>query len=111
MTDDATEERPAPRKAPAMVTPLPRPELIHQLQMRQLELEIENEALRESVASLQKSEARNDLILERLPAALLVVDAQGRVIRANKEFTRFLSADQCRNEHRRDTGPSLDHDK
>jgi PAS domain S-box-containing protein len=67
-----------------MVTPLPRPELIHQLQMRQLELEIENEALRESVASLQKSEAWNDLILERLPAALLVVDAQGRVIRANK---------------------------
>jgi diguanylate cyclase (GGDEF)-like protein/PAS domain S-box-containing protein len=59
-------------------------ELMQQLQMRQIELEIENDALRESVAALRQSDGWTELILDSVAEAMLVVDAQGRVVRANR---------------------------
>jgi diguanylate cyclase (GGDEF)-like protein/PAS domain S-box-containing protein len=87
MSDETTEReaRQAAGRAGA-VTASPRSagELMQQLQMRQIELEIENDALRESVAALRQSDGWTELILDSVAEAMLVVDAQGRVVRANR---------------------------
>jgi diguanylate cyclase (GGDEF)-like protein/PAS domain S-box-containing protein len=83
MNDDATQEHPSLHKEPAVVSPLPRAELIHQLQMRQLELEVENEALKEAAEDRLRGDAWASLILDTVPEAMLVVDEQGRIVRAN----------------------------
>ena len=87
MSDETTEReaRQAAGRAGA-VTASPRSagELLQQLQMRQIELEIENDALRESVAALRQSDGWTELILDSVAEAMLVVDAQGRVVRANR---------------------------
>jgi diguanylate cyclase (GGDEF)-like protein/PAS domain S-box-containing protein len=56
---------------------------MHQLQMRQIELEIENEALKDAAADRLRGDAWASLILDSVPEAMLVVDAQGRIVRAN----------------------------
>ena len=56
---------------------------MHQLQMRQIELEIENEALKDAAADRLRGDAWAALILDTVPEAMLVVDEQGRIVRAN----------------------------
>jgi len=65
------------------LAPLPAEELMHQLQMRQIELEIENEALKEAAADRLRGDAWAALILDTVPEAMLVVDERGRIVRAN----------------------------
>lgn len=83
MNDDGMQESPSPQKEPGVVSPLPRTELLHQLQMRQLELEIENEALKAAAADRLRGDAWASLILDTVPEAMLLVDEQGRIVRAN----------------------------
>jgi PAS domain S-box-containing protein len=57
---------------------------MRQLQLRQLELEMENEALRDLVSDLRQRDQWTDQILESVPEGMLVVDPRGRVVRANR---------------------------
>ena len=72
-----------PLGAHKTVSPLPAEELMHQLQMRQIELEIENEALKDAAADRLRGDAWAALILDTVPEAMLVIDEQGRIVRAN----------------------------
>jgi diguanylate cyclase (GGDEF)-like protein/PAS domain S-box-containing protein len=56
---------------------------MHQLRMRQIELEIENDALRDAAADRSRGAAWAALILDTVPEAMLVVDEHGRIVRAN----------------------------
>ncbi|MDP2810819.1 MAG: EAL domain-containing protein [Rhodocyclaceae bacterium] len=68
----------------------PAAELLHELQRRQTELEIENEDLRQAAAALRRSDAWARLILDTVPEAMLVVDEQGRVISANRRTNELF---------------------
>ncbi|MCE9570085.1 MAG: PAS domain-containing protein, partial [Rhodocyclales bacterium] len=85
---DETTEREATQAAghAGAVTASPRSagELMQQLQMRQIELEIENDALSESVAAIRHSDGWTELIIDSVAEAMVVVDSQGRVVRANR---------------------------
>ena len=82
------ESATAPSRSP--LAPLPAGELLHQLQMRQIELDIENESLREEVAALRQSDTWVRLILDAAPEGMLVVDEMGRIVRANASAERIF---------------------
>ncbi len=85
----ATGESAAPPSR-SPLEPLPAGELLHQLQMRQIELEIENESLRDEVAALRQSDTWVKLVLDAAPEGMLVVDEMGRIVRANASAERIF---------------------
>ncbi|MGE0709232.1 MAG: ATP-binding protein [Planctomycetota bacterium] len=75
-------------------TPAPhepdRRHLLHELEVHQLELELQNEALLEARRELAAERARYAELFLDAPLGYLVVDAGGRVLEANREAARLL---------------------
>src|SRR5271169_3731561 len=57
--------------------------LIHELQVHQIELEMQNEELRQAQAQLEASGAKYSDLYDFAPASYLTVDERGIIIEAN----------------------------
>ena len=81
--------QPEPRKRPV-------PELLHELEVRQVELEMQNEALREMQMALLESRDRYADLYEFAPAGYLTLSADGVIAAINLTGTTLLG--KARNE-------------
>jgi PAS domain S-box-containing protein len=64
--------------------------LIHELQIHQVELEMQNEELRKSQIEAERSRREYQDLWEQLPAGYLIVDAAGRVSAVNRAGRRLF---------------------
>ena len=65
--------------------------LVHELQVHQIELEIQNEELRRIMADLEHSRNQFSLLFHRAPVGYLVLDDVGLVHEVNETFCRMVS--------------------
>ena len=65
---------------------------LHELQVHQIELEMQNDELQRSRADLEDSFARYFSLYDLAPVGYCTVDAQGRILRANLTLAYLLSA-------------------
>lgn len=65
-------------------------QLVHELQVHQLELEMQNEELRQTHELLESTRARYIDLYEFSPVGHLTLDARGRVLEANLRATTLL---------------------
>jgi PAS domain S-box-containing protein len=68
-------------------------ELIHELQVHQLELQLQNEALRETQEALQVARDEYAGLYDGAPVGYLTVDGQGTVARANATSGELLAVE------------------
>ncbi len=68
-------------------------ELIHDLQVHRVELEMQNEELREIQANLEKSRDRFSLLYHRAPCGYITVNASGMILEANRTMQEMLNLD------------------
>ncbi len=82
----------------AKITPIPStgsPQvLLHELQVHQIELEIQNEALRETQIELEQSRNRYIDLFEYAPVAYVIVSRDSRLTEANRLAARLLGYPQ-----------------
>jgi diguanylate cyclase (GGDEF)-like protein/PAS domain S-box-containing protein len=71
-------------------TPLAFRELLHELQVHQIELEMQNAALRESHSALELTQARYFDLYELAPVGYLTLELTGKVLEANLKATDML---------------------
>lgn len=67
--------------------------LIHELQVHQIELELQNEELRSAHEALQRSRAEYFELFHFAPIGYLVIDSDGVIQRGNLEITRLVQKD------------------
>jgi diguanylate cyclase (GGDEF)-like protein/PAS domain S-box-containing protein len=65
-------------------------DLIHDYQVHQIELEIQNEELRDAQRQLEKARDRYAQLFNEAPVGYLVIDANGVIIQANKTFADMI---------------------
>ena len=70
--------------------------LVHELEVRRSELEIENEELRRANALVEETQNRYFDLFEFAPVAYLTLDANGLVLEANQAIVRRLGAERTR---------------
>lgn len=68
--------------------------LLHELRVHQIELEIQNRALREAQDQLELSRDRYAELFEFAPMAYLTVEEDGRIIEVNLTASRMLGLDR-----------------
>lgn len=66
--------------------------LLHELQVHQIEVDMQHEELRQSRVDLENHLARQTNLVERAPAAFLVLDEAGVVCEINHAGVRLLGA-------------------
>ena len=67
--------------------------LVHELQVHQIELEMQNEELRRAQAALQTSEERFRNVVETSPDAIALLDLDGRILMASRQSASFFGFD------------------
>ncbi len=67
--------------------------LVHELQVHQIELEMQNDELRRAQGELEESRERFQELFERAPAGYLNVDADGVIVRANPAAGTLLGVE------------------
>ena len=75
--------------------------LLHELQVHQVEVDMQHEELRHSRADLENHLARQTNLVERAPAAFLVIDETTVVCEINRAGVRLLGAAGQHHLHRR----------
>lgn len=65
--------------------------LLHELQVHQIELEMQNEALRATQAELEAALTRSSNLFDFAPIPYLTTDAQGRICEANHAAARLFN--------------------
>ncbi|MCB1770269.1 MAG: response regulator [Candidatus Competibacteraceae bacterium] len=65
--------------------------LVHELQVHQIELEIQNEELRRIMADLEQSRNQFSLLFHRAPVGYLVLDEVGLIHEVNETFCRMVN--------------------
>nr|WP_231363371.1 EAL domain-containing protein [Thioalkalivibrio sp. ALM2T] len=69
--------------------------LVHELQIHQIELELQNEALRQAQHELEESRNRYVDLFESAPVAYVILARDGRLTDANQLATRLLGLTQA----------------
>lgn len=64
--------------------------LVHELQVHQIELELQNEELRRTHLELEAARARYSELYELAPVGFLTLNEQGRIVQANIRAARLL---------------------
>lgn len=89
-----TAQPPAPGSVaggPALLDPTVEAQrLLHELQVHQVELELQNEALRQAQSQLEQSQAHYVDLYESAPVGYCTLDAQGRITQANRYAAGLL---------------------
>ena len=86
-------------QTPAVQTPLSAPEIqrqFHELQVHQIELEMQNEELRESRAQEEAARARYSDLYDFAPVGYLTLDGQGMITQTNLAAARMLGLERAR---------------
>ncbi len=96
---EAAENRLA--NAPPPDSSRPADELLHELQVHQIELEIQNETLRESQLALEESRDRYVDLYEFAPVGYLTLTATGQIAEINLTGAALLGVERKRLQHRR----------
>ncbi|HPF60107.1 MAG TPA: ATP-binding protein [Candidatus Competibacteraceae bacterium] len=65
--------------------------LVHELQVHQIELELQNEELRRIMSDLEQSRNQFSLLFHRAPVGYLVLDEVGLIYEVNETFCRMLN--------------------
>jgi PAS domain S-box-containing protein len=68
--------------------------LVHELQVHQIELEMQNEELRRVMADLEESHKHFSLLFHRAPIGYLVLDQVGLIYEVNDTFCRMVGRDR-----------------
>ena len=79
---------------PVASAPLENASLIHDLEVHQIELEMQNRQLRETEAQLQGSMQRYMELYDFAPIAYLTLDVEGRIEEANLTAATFLGTER-----------------
>lgn len=65
--------------------------LLHELQVHQIELEIQNEELRRAMLELERSRDQFSLLFHQAPIGYLVLNEVGQIYEVNETFCRMVS--------------------
>ncbi len=68
-------------------------DVIHELQVHQVELEIQNEELRRSQGELQRIRDEYAALYDDAPVGYITLGAEGQILRYNRTFLRLLGRD------------------
>src|SRR5215468_12375830 len=85
-----TLRMPSPEKK---VTALGLRHLVHELEIHQVELKVQNEELRNAQLQLAESRDRYSKLYEFAPLAYVTLDRHGRVLEGNRMATRMLGVE------------------
>ena len=94
----------ARRKGPAAVAPVPpidSARLVHELQVHQVELDMQNEELKRAHAKAEADLALYEELYDYAPASYLTLDREGRIRQVNLTGTRLLGQARARLSNRR----------
>lgn len=80
----------------AQLSPAEARELVHELQVHQVELEMQNEELRRAREELAASRDRYADLYDFAPVGYLTVDGQGTILEANLTASQLLGSDHAR---------------
>jgi PAS domain S-box-containing protein len=69
-------------------------QMVHELQVHQIELEIQNEELRRITAELEQSHNQLSLLFHQAPIGYLVLDEVGLIREVNETFCRMVNQDR-----------------
>jgi PAS domain S-box-containing protein len=67
--------------------------LLHELNVRQIELELQNEELREAQQQLERSRERYRQLYHHAPVGYIAANSAGMILQANATFSRMLERD------------------